>query len=380
MSRVHLAPSLLLALALAAPPAAATPALASPQSSLAPKAATASLATAASPAPDSSPAPTAPSAAPTVPVTTPSAAGPRAPSATVPVAAVPAEGPRASARVLVVPRHEGDPLPPATDASLRESVRDGLRRGGAGLVEAAALGVTGDCGDDTCVTRLRGLGVRYLVRPTLAVVDRDYTLHLELVDLQRGVSVGTFDERCSLCGLAEARSRVAAGAARLVADLAIELTSAASPTLIVTTDPPGALVSLDRSALGPTPLERSAPAGPHTLEVTLPEYAAVERRISLAEGEKTSLHLTLAPAPTNPPERRRGRILLGLGVPLAVVGLALAALDEAPIPLGCGGPGDCKYRLDVTWPAVLGVAAGAALTTAGAVLLQQARRRARRPR
>lgn len=294
-------------------------------------------------------------------------------------AAAPQEAARATTRVVVLPRREGDPLPVATDAGLREGIRDGLRRAGLGIVEAAGTGVTRECGPD-CAGRLRALGVRYLVRPTLAAVDRDYTLRLDLVDVQTGVSVATFDERCSLCGMNEARERMTAGAA----DLAARLTRGAGAAAVegfvsVTSEPPGAQVSLDGAGVGSTPLERGAAPGEHELVVSPAAGSPIARRFSVAAGEKASFYL-LAPREEPGPPRSRGRVLLGLGVPLALLGLTLAAFDEAPIPLGCEAREVCKYRLDVTWPAVLSVAAGAALTAAGAVLIHQARRRARRPR
>lgn len=281
-------------------------------------------------------------------------------------------------RVLVLPRREGDPLPVATDASLREGIREGLRRSGFGIVEATGTGVTRECGSD-CAGRLRALGVRYLVRPTLAAVDRDYTLRLELVDVQTGVSVATFDERCSLCGLTEARERAAAGAADLGARLARGSEAAVEGRVSVTSERPGAQVSIDGVGVGPTPLERGAEPGEHELVVSPAEGVPLTRRFSVTAGEKASFIL-LAPREQEGPPRSRGRVLLGLGVPLTILGLTLAAFDEAPIPLGCEARESCEYRLDVTWPAVLSVAAGAALTAAGAVLVHQARRRARRPR
>lgn len=286
---------------------------------------------------------------------------------------------RALTRALVLPRREGDPLPPATDTTLRDGIREGLRRGGAAIVEAGPVGLTGECADASCHARLRSLGVRYLVRPTLAVVDRDYALRLELIDLGNNTSAGVFEERCSLCGLHEALAHITDGAAELLAPRTREAPTAPPPaTLIVVSDPAGAEVELDGAAAGQTPLERSTTAGPHRLAVRLAGHAAVERDVELADGERGSFYLSLRPdlRPTRP---RLGAGLLGVGVPLAAAGVALAALDESTLPLGCRGDA-CRNQLDTTWPAAVTLLTGAALTAIGAVLVRQARQRARRPR
>ena len=283
------------------------------------------------------------------------------------------DGPRAQLRVLLLPRREGDPLPPATDNSLRDSLRDGLRRAGAALIEAAPIGA-GECGDRACLARLRAsIGLRYVVRATLAVVDRDYSLHLELLDTRTGESVNEFREHCPLCGLAEARTRVADGAAALLAPL--QGKPIAAPVLTIRSDPPGAQIELDGLPVGRAPFERSVAPGPHRVRATLPGHVASERDLTLADGEASTLQISLTPAPKPPP---RGRLMLALGVPLAVLGVTLLALDDRKLPLGCAGT-DCQRTMQVMWPGALALATGAVLTSLGAARLHRARR-ARAPR
>src|SRR5262249_23630011 len=149
------------------------------------------------------------------------------------------------------------------------SICDGLRSAGAGFLEAVAVGVASDCADEACRARLRALGLRYLVRPTLATVDRDYTLRVELIDVRDGSSAGVYDDRCSLCALAEARERVAQGAAALLTRRLEQTSQPASPTLQIVTDPPGAQVAIDGAVAGAAPLERPLAAGEHTVAVAL---------------------------------------------------------------------------------------------------------------
>jgi hypothetical protein len=282
------------------------------------------------------------------------------------------EGPRAQLRVLLLPRREGDPLPPATDTTLRESLRDGLRRAGAALIEAAPIGA-GECGDRACLARLRAsIGLRYVVRATFAVVDRDYSLHLELLDTRTGETVSEFREHCPLCGLAEARTRISDGAASLLAPVQAQ---PEPPVLAIRSDPPGALIELDGLPAGRAPFERATTAGPHHVRATLPGRVASEQDLTLVDGDTTELLLTLQPEPRPPP---RGQLMLALGVPLAILGVTLLALDDRKLPFGCTGD-SCQRTMQVMWPGAAALAAGAVLTTLGAARLHRYRRaRARR--
>ncbi|MEZ4448324.1 MAG: PEGA domain-containing protein [Nannocystaceae bacterium] len=281
---------------------------------------------------------------------------------------------RLPVRVLILPRREGDPLPSATDQSLRESLRDGLRRAGAALVEPTAEVEADECADVSCLGRLRAtVGVTYVLHAALAVIDRDYSLHLDLLTTEDGSVVATFDARCALCGLQEARARVDAGAAGLLAPLITPPTP--TTILAVVSDPPGVRLTLDGEALGATPLEREVPPGVHTLRATQEGRHPAVHEVTLREGERTPLLLSLAPdlPPPPPPARPGAWIPLALGVPLTLGGAALLALDGRPRPLGCAAM-ECAGSIETTWAGAATLAAGAALTTLGAILVHRSRK------
>lgn len=322
---------------------------------------------AATPAPTAAPRSTKPTTTPAQSTTT-AAPGSGTPASTT--AAPPSAQPGTTGiRVVLLPRREGDALPASIDAALRESLRDGLRSAGAAPVQPNAVDLS-TCSDAACLGRLRAAyGVRFAVRATLAVVDRDYTLKLELLDTSAAV-VAVYDERCALCGLTEARARLTEGATRLLRSR----TPAAAPTptlLQISTDPPGAELTLDGTALGRAPRSPTVSPGPHTLEARAPGHHPATQTLGARDGQTLAVHLHLAPEPREP-RLRAPATLLGLGIPILTTGVALVALD---------GRHRCCDRppLETTWPGAALVLAGTALTSIGAVLLHQTitRRRAK---
>ncbi|MEZ4382373.1 MAG: PEGA domain-containing protein [Nannocystaceae bacterium] len=282
-------------------------------------------------------------------------------------------------RVAILPGAVSDSVPPAIEASLRESVREGLRAGGAGLIESASTGgLIDDCGALECLAALREtIGVAYVVRSSFAAIDRDYALHLELIDTRDGASVATFDDRCSLCGLAEMRGRTEAGAEGLLAPLRAE--TPAPAILAVATTPAGGEVVIDGEPLGAAPFERVMTPGRHRLEVRLPGHVAVAQEVVVADGDRTQLRIELSALPA-PKQLRRwpGALALAGGIPLVAGGIGLLALDGRPRPLGCDPQRSACAEFQTTWAGAAALVGGAVLTTLGAVALHRLRQGRRR--
>lgn len=73
--------------------------------------------------------------------------------------------------------------------------------------------------------------------------------------------------------------------------------------LQVTTEPPSALLWVDRKDLAPrgeTPIELALPAGDHRVFIELEGYAPLEQTQSIVEGETAVLALHLSPLPVEP--------------------------------------------------------------------------------
>lgn len=285
---------------------------------------------------------------------------------------------KAGPRVVIIERRgEGSPPPRAAVADLHASIRVGLDRSGAEVIDAEALGLgPGDCADGGCVDRLRDGGeVDYVLWASLAAIDRDYSLRLELVALADPEQRSAYDERCRLCGLAEACERLEEGASGLLEPL--EIDPVAPPRLVLDSRPARARIVVDGEFVGRAPIDRVLRPGRHRVEASAPGHLDAAEVVELTAGERTVVRLNLAaePAPSPPPPEPKvnGWIFVGVGIPAVGGGIALAALDGRA-PFACGSDsGGCTGKLETTWAAVGTMAAGAALTTLGAVLVHRLR-------
>jgi len=80
-------------------------------------------------------------------------------------------------------------------------------------------------------------------------------------------------------------------------DQTLEATLDVAPgTLVVTSEPTGAEVSLDGDALGRTPVEREVAGGGHIVEVRLEGHRTAQRRAVVPFGQRTSVEVALEPA------------------------------------------------------------------------------------
>lgn len=108
----------------------------------------------------------------------------------------------------------------------------------------------------------------------------------------------------------------------------------AQPSLIVTSDPSGATVSLDGAPAGQTPMTlRDLSAGAHTIVVSAEARVSITRTVELETGATQELAITLPPSPVvtspdlrlSPPAGRTAKILgsalFGAGVLAGVVAI-----------------------------------------------------------
>ncbi len=272
---------------------------------------------------------------------------------------------------------------PRLAEQLEQDLRDGMRRGRIQVLDPADVArvAGGPCGDAACVEKLqKQLGAAFVLRTRVAVVDRDYTLRLELVAAANRETAAESERVCELCGLAELRALTADQAARLLARL--DALAKPPPALEIATRPPGALVFVDEQLVGVAPVERNLLEGKHVVKVMSEGYVPEEREVVAVGGVRESLQIDMRRSPETLKLRSIGIGLLAAGVPLALGGIVLIGLQGQDRP-HCEQrdlDGDCRFIFNSYGhgAALLGV--GAILGTAGAMLLLRTRDRARAPR
>jgi len=104
-------------------------------------------------------------------------------------------------------------------------------------------------------------------------------------------------------------------------------------SLAVTTEPAGALISVDGKPQGTSPMKIVTSPGKHELAIERAGYVSERRRIKLAPGEASELALTLAAAPTQPTSRPKWPLLVvGAGAVAIATGTIISLTVDPPPP------------------------------------------------
>jgi hypothetical protein len=263
--------------------------------------------------------------------------------------------------------------------TLVEAATKGLERGAfttlTGARVAEVVGGDASCESKRCQRALGDeLGATHAVRVRVSRKDRDYEAELVLLDLQQGRSLATTKDACEICGVADVQSLVEAGAATLAVKL--EALASGPSTLQLTSDPAGAVVTLDGEIVGTTPLEVPVIPGKQIVRVSLEGYIAVEREVTFVEGVRENLEFTLEKLPSRLPGRAFGASMVAIGAAGLGTGLAFTALHGEENQLACSAAegtkdeaGNCKYLWDTKWVGASVGIVGAGLLTAGIVVL-----------
>lgn len=277
---------------------------------------------------------------------------------------------------------------PILAANLLTHLKQGLARGAFAVVDPAEVErhAPGGCSEKPCLAALRSnSNADFVLRSVVTVDDRDYIVHLELLAAADGAVLASSEERCDLCGLAEVGALMEAQGALL--RRALEDLVTGPPRLAITTTPPGALVLVDDKLVGLTPTEQTLLEGRHTVQIRLDGYVTDQRRVDLVPGVRERLDVPLRREPKVARYRAIGWSALFVGIPVAAAGLTMLALDGKPYRSRCGpgnidAAGNCRFLYDTDWGGAVALAAGAAMITAGIMLLVRTRDRpqSRRPR
>lgn len=219
-----------------------------------------------------------------------------------------------------------------------------------------------------------------------APATADFRIKVSLLDAQVGEVAHKCEQRCAGCTV-EALAAQVAGAS---SEAALQGRSRRRGELVVTTDPPGAILELSGRIVGPTPYRGVRFTGSYAAMLRHPGYQELTQPVVIEEGRPAELRLKLEPVmvmgaaavdqlvqpvrlvehAARPPWR------LGLGAGLTLGGVVTAGFGAAALATdgGCYAPPvppaqQCELRYS-TLPLGAGLlGAGAAVTLLGVVLM-----------
>jgi TolB-like protein len=271
---------------------------------------------------------------------------------------------------------EGD-LPDADRETLTNQLVDGLQRGSFEVItpdQVTAAG-GGDCDKPGCMQKIADkTGATHIVRAVVEVVDRDYTVKVELYDGSDGTKVVSSSDGCEICGVVDVGNLIETQAATLRTKL--DALASGPASISVSSEPEGAEVTLDGEPFGTTPVDKPIIPGDHVIRVSKEGYIAVQEKRTFVEGARETLNYELEKVPNRLPKRPWGWASLGVGIGAVGGGVALTVLHDIPYKLGnkCAGAnvdqdGDCKFLFNTKYYGMGLSLAGGALVTLGVAIL-----------
>ncbi|TPV94999.1 MAG: PEGA domain-containing protein [Myxococcales bacterium FL481] len=295
-----------------------------------------------------------------------------------------AASPQASSAAAVLPIAVDGEIAESDRATLTKRLLEGLERGRFSVIPpsavASTLPVGEDCAQARCLTNV-AVATRssHVVRTVVVARDRDYTVTVELIDGRTGETVAKAVDGCEICGVADVGTLLGTQAATLRSKL--EALASGPATLILNSDPSGAVVSIDGSIVGTSPLELAVAPGDHVVRAQHEGYIAVERQVTFVEGVIEPLDLDLEEQPSRLPGRTWGLVSLGAGIAALGVGVTFTAMHSDQYRPDCDpangtqdAAGECRFLWNTKWGGMASAAVGTALITFGtAVLLNRPR-------
>jgi hypothetical protein len=256
-----------------------------------------------------------------------------------PIAAM---APAAGAKLAILPLKIDGTLSESDQAELTKALIGGLQRGNFTVVPPeqviAAEGGAASCDGPACIKNVAAkTGSAYVVRVVVVVKDRDYTIQAELLAAD-GNRLAETGDGCEICGVVDASGLIDSAAATL--RLKLDALSKGPAAVKLTSDPRGAIVTIDGQIAGTTPLDRPVVAGKHLIRVDMDGYISIERQVTFVEGVNEDLAFTLEKLPSRLPGRRWGFVSLGVGIAALGGAIGFGILDEKPFKVGgaCSDP------------------------------------------
>ncbi len=280
-------------------------------------------------------------------------------------------------KAAILPLAVTGELSEADRQKLTDELVSGLQRGAFSIASPsdvlASVPEAAGCEKPRC---FRDIATRtastHVVRALVTVRDRDYAVKVSLVDGRTGEELATGQDSCEICGVVDAGNMVATAAATLRTKL--DALAKGPSTLVLTSDPRGAVVTIDGQIVGTTPLERPVAPGKHIVRVSRDGYIAIEREVTFVEGMRETLEFALEKVPSRLPGRGWGWASMFVGLATTGGGLAMTVMHDRPFQPDCNGTniddsGECRWLWNTKWYGAAMLVAGVALTTLGIAIL-----------
>ena len=238
------------------------------------------------------------------------------------------------------------------------------------------------CSDAPCWQRVATEEkAAYLLAVHVEVDEHDYRVRVDLLHGESGRRLARGEDDCEVCGVQEVGDMLADQAA--VVRQKVETLLSSPPVLVISTHPSGARVSLDSRVVGDAPLRHRTTPGPHRLRVDRAGYVSVDMPVDATPGLVQSIDVQLSRLPKIERARPWGWAMIGVGAASIIAGTTLLVLHERPYRLRCTGSnvddfGNCRFDYRTRTSGIVFTALGAAVLTAGALVVGIARRRARK--
>ncbi len=303
------------------------------------------------------------------------------------VNAAPPSSAEAGSKTAILPLVVEGELPDSDRESLTGQLVEGLQRGNFAVVtpdQVVATAGDGVCAKPACMQKIADeTGAAYIVRASVEVVDRDYTVRVELYGSD-GSKIVSSSDGCEICGVVDVGGLIETQAATLRTKL--DALASGPAAIVVSSNPEGAEVTLDGEPFGVTPLDKPIVPGDHVIRVSKDGYIAVQEQRTFVEGARETLSYELEKLPNRLPKRPWGWASLGVGIASVTTGVVLTYYDEKPYRIGnnCTGEdiddqGDCRFLYSNQWMSLgFGLAGGALVTLGVAVLLTTSKKNPRK--
>ncbi|MEZ4448728.1 MAG: PEGA domain-containing protein [Nannocystaceae bacterium] len=294
--------------------------------------------------------------------------------------------PASAGRLAILPLAIDGEISDADRSDLTRALVTGFQRGSFEVLEPEQVGEVGPCTDAACVTGVAGkTGAAYVARPSVRINDRDYAIKVELLSGKNGERIALAEDACEICGVVDASGLLDSAAASL--GLKLESLAKGPATLVLRSEPEGAVVLIDGNLFGTAPVDQPITPGKHLVRVSQDGYIPIEREVTFVEGVREELTITLEKVPSALPGRGWGWASLSVGVAALGGAVFLTYMHDRPYKVGdacsvpapdpgynvmpdpMGGGDICKQLWNTKWGAISAGIAGAALTTLGVLVL-----------